>query len=592
MCDPRTLEPGEVRARQIPCSDELIDGGEGRVGDWLLENAHARYVIRGDYAALTHLGEEGGTLIDAARPGGPDLLLEYMPIGERGELVAFEADGEAWLELPGLTWRLGADDTALRIEGATSGVLRGRSGVRRTGGTLTDGSSFFGVDGAGASSGSVIAVDGVTRVALDPEDLWPDGAPYTADLDADAARVTWNGQDLTWLPVEDGRLDSWLPAGVTVTGERDGCAYEGVDLIGCGWLQLRVADDFGADLRATLTDGGDVVIPVPEGGGRVPVGPFAQSLWVWAGPTHSAARLTLPGGDTAADVTLWRAFSSDASVLAAIAQEVSPDVDTLSSAEEAANALAGEGVGFAVMVADDEIPGVTVDVHDPVLAVPASRAAELVWSWPWSANGKRPAHGAVPWEGLSALDLLAASEGGQSQARRTVVRAAWVAQARVEAPPREWSPRPDLLWMADLGDLPTYLALLDDWVDIAPVSERTWIARGPDRNVAAVEAGLVDGATTAGSGARLALTPGPLGPGGRVVTVQLDAPRWMAFETVSLWTSEGENAYPVDGASTWTWTVPDSAPWVVAVATGARARPWSADTPAWAVSGPLWLSGP
>jgi hypothetical protein len=67
-CDPRALAPGEVRARQIPCGDELISGGEGRVGDWLLENAHARYVIRGTYAALTLLGQEGGTLIDAARP--------------------------------------------------------------------------------------------------------------------------------------------------------------------------------------------------------------------------------------------------------------------------------------------------------------------------------------------------------------------------------------------------------------------------------------------------------------------------------------------------------------------------------------------
>ena len=29
-CDPRMLQPGESRVRRIPCSDELIDGGEGQ----------------------------------------------------------------------------------------------------------------------------------------------------------------------------------------------------------------------------------------------------------------------------------------------------------------------------------------------------------------------------------------------------------------------------------------------------------------------------------------------------------------------------------------------------------------------------------
>ena len=41
-CDPRSLDPGEVRVRQIPCNDELISGGDGRRNDFLLENSLAR----------------------------------------------------------------------------------------------------------------------------------------------------------------------------------------------------------------------------------------------------------------------------------------------------------------------------------------------------------------------------------------------------------------------------------------------------------------------------------------------------------------------------------------------------------------------
>src|SRR5687767_14464786 len=77
-CDPRLLAAGEVRARRVPCGDELIEGGEGRRSDWLIENAVARYVIRDSAAALTQLEGAGGTIVDAAAPGGTDTLVELV----------------------------------------------------------------------------------------------------------------------------------------------------------------------------------------------------------------------------------------------------------------------------------------------------------------------------------------------------------------------------------------------------------------------------------------------------------------------------------------------------------------------------------
>lgn len=603
-CDPRALAPGEVRARQIPCGDELISGGEGRVGDWLLENAHARYVMRGTYAALTLLGQEGGTLIDAARPGGPDLLLEYAPDGDRTAIAAVNEDGEARLELPGFTYRLGADDGVLHLDGAPTGTLQGRVGVTRTGPSLGDGASFLGLDGAevlvssgggapaGPSFGSTTALEGVTRLALTPEEVWPEGAYGAEVVDADTLVVLDGDALLYRMAVTDGVADGWLPVGAGAIGEREGCVYQGLTSRGCGWLQLRVADDTGADIAAVLTDGRGTRLPVPRGGGRVPVGPDPRQLWIWAGPTHSVYTARLPGGDVALDVTLVREVAADDAVLAALVEEVAPDAGVATTPTAAASLLAGEGVGFAVLVADDEVPTADIDPHDALVAVAGSRAAGIVWSWPWSPNSKRAAHGAVPWQGLDARDLLAASEGGQSGGRITAVDSLWLERAFDEAPAFDWDPRPDAFYLRDPSGLDAYVSLLDAWVDVAPIGPRTWIEVDADRNLVAYEAGIIDARTTAGNGPRLTLTADGSAWAGWDVGLRLDAPRWMGMHTVTLRTNTGEVLpRPVEGAGAWKWRVPAGTTWVIAVAEGRQASP-GAGEPAWAVSAPLWLRQP
>lgn len=585
-CDPRALAPGEVRARQIPCSDELVPGGEGRVGDWLIENAYARYVVRGTYASLTLLDQEGGTLVDAAAPGGLDLLSEYAPDGDRTSLVAENDGDEARLVLPGVTYRLGAEDGALYLDGSASGSLLPLPGVVRTGTTLGDGEgAFFGFDGQDVGGGGRVALEGVTRAALAPEALWPDGEAVSLPTDAETALVLRAGREAYRAPVLDGTASVWLPDGGEVRGEREGCVYEGLTAVGCGWLRLRVADDLGEDVRVLVTDGMGGAYPLPPGGGRVPVGPFPRLVGIWAGPRHGTATVSLPGGDVERTVTLRREVLDDDAILAAMAVEVAPDAGTSLPPEDAATELAAEGAAFAVLLADDEIPVVSVDEHDAIVAVAGSRAGSA-WSWPWSPTGRRAAHGAVDWAPLGALDLLAVLEGGQSAARLTVVDTAWVTRARTEAAPYDWDPRPDAFWLASLDDLPTYLALLDDWIDVAPLASRTWIGVGADRNLAAYERGIVDGATAAGTGPRVVAIPA-----GDGVRVRLSAPRWMGMHTVTVWTSEGGVARPVEGAGEWQWPVPAGAAWVVVVAEGLAARP-GVPEPAWVVSSPVWLRRP
>lgn len=78
-CDARALEPGEVRARRIPCSAERATDGDGRAGDWVIENSQSRWFVRDAFGPLTRLDGAGGTLVDVVGADGVDGLLELSP---------------------------------------------------------------------------------------------------------------------------------------------------------------------------------------------------------------------------------------------------------------------------------------------------------------------------------------------------------------------------------------------------------------------------------------------------------------------------------------------------------------------------------
>lgn len=588
-CDPRTLAAGEVRARRVPCGEELIAGGEGRTGDWLLENAVARFLVRGGYGALTELEEEGGTLIDAATPGGVDLLAELRVDGDRGTFDVVNGDGWAEIVLPGVTWHLDADSDSLVVTSAGTGRLLGLPGVTRTGATLSDGESFLGVDGTARDADGATLLDGITRVALTPRGLYPGGRPAEGVVDADAVRVEVGGAPLLRLPVAAGGFSGWAPADAQLVGERDGCVYDGLAPSACARLHVRVADDAGDDVRAWVGDasGGWTL---PKGGGIAPVGPEARSLWVWAGPAYTAAKVWFSGADGSVDVSLHRELDTTGWVLADLAEKVAPDASTSLTAAGAAAVAASQGVGFVAAVADDEVPWVSgLDEHDDVLVVAASRAAGWLWSWPWSPSSRKPGHGAVRWGGLGALDQLTWSEGGAAVGRLLVVTAEWVDAALSEASPSSWDPRPDAFWLDGPEDVETWLRLLDLGVDATPVGDRTWVRIVGAKNVPAVEAGIVEGRTSAGTGPRVTLAATRAeDPGVVEIAVTVDAPRWAGMRAVTLWTSAG--AQTASGRTP-TFRVPSDTTWVVAEATGEQALPWGGGE-AWAVSAPLWIGSP
>ncbi len=74
---------GTVRAKHVACDAELAAGplAMGRVGDLLLENAHARFILRSGPESATTIGAPGGGLVDATPQAGPriDALKEFLP---------------------------------------------------------------------------------------------------------------------------------------------------------------------------------------------------------------------------------------------------------------------------------------------------------------------------------------------------------------------------------------------------------------------------------------------------------------------------------------------------------------------------------
>lgn len=606
VCDPRALEAGEVRARPLLCTDELVSGGEGRIGDFLVENAVARFVVRGSYASLTWLDEDGGTLVDAAAPGTSDILLELMPDVDRSSVEPAQGDGWAELREPGLTWHLDADRPSLELrapaddpdepaDAAPDGfatVLRPDPGVSRTGSTFLYGDLWMGVDGEVGDGVEAVDVTGVTRVSLTTAERWPDGEPVELTTDAADMRVDVDGTTVTRLPVAAGVVSAVVPVGATLTPETSGCVWRGLHDPWCGRLTLEVRDQDGRSLPVTVSDGDDAWV-IREYEGDIRIGPRARTLTVSAGPAYSHASFWYDGTDVHRTLTLWRDMDLDGAVLADLDRRAAPDPSTNTPGWEALHDAYGAGYTFAALVADDEIPSYDRYGHDRILPVVASRAADLVWSWPWTASTKRWAHGAVPWQGLSALDLLTVSRGGASVDRVTVVRPAWVTAAAKEAAPSAWPVSPDALWLSGPVDLPTYLWLLDAWQDVAPVGPYTWVEVGPAVNEPAIEAGILQAHTTAGNGPRVRVAAErlPFGEGANV-RVTVDASRWMGVDTVTLYTAAGPRSAPIAGRGVVDFEVRSGSPWAVAVVSGSRVEPPYLDEPAWAVSGPVWLRQP
>lgn len=642
-CDPRDLAEGEVRARQIPCTDECLEDGSAWLGDWIVENAHVRYGIRGAYGPLTRLEGTGGTVVDAAPPNADDALTEATPLlgglwFDEAEISAYNESDRAGLIVTGtlgdgsaasLTYSLEADGLALTMEGAdglllvpNAGSPRWSQGVLAGADGLDPGEALWvAVDGEGEpeveDSGGWIRWSGVDSLVVGEADavarvLWPNGQEVSG-----AAEGTWvealdqGGEVLTSLVVADGHYAGWVPE-QTVALRSSAEGYEpgaegalGADLsLGArGVLRVRVTDERGVDLPATLWWDGEPW-PLPEGGGDVPTGPGTGDALLSAGPAYEAQSWTglLVDGIVPLDAVLSRAATP--AVLASLGRRAWPDPTERHRAEDLLFAEAASGVGFAVLTADQEVAPTGFDRHTANnlrasggVRIPDASLGEPV-AWPWATNFHQPAHGAPDAADLDATDLIAAMAG--VGARLTVVGPAWFEAA---GPPLGWQPAPNAIRLGGLDDLPLYTSLLDAWAPLAAAGPWTWVEGLLPQPYSSVDVGsaLIAGRTVATNGPRIVLRVAGQGPGARVVPqgptlvhLRIEAPAWIPLSGAALvtgdgavlasWDLAGEEAARLD-----TRLTVDAERYLLAICWGEEANPPLLEDSAWAVTSPVWV---
>ncbi len=622
-----------MRARRIACSDEILPSGEARQGDWLLENAQIRLAIRDTTVSLTQLRGTGGTIIDAALPEGTDSLVEVIPsLGgawfQTATVKAWTNEDAAGIRIQGqlpdgteaqVDYTLPADSVELELSGMdgitlvpmTNSVLVGSAMETSADGDWVVLSADGDIEDLGGWvrwNGSSVLRFGERKAVHSAQ--WPDGRRIDGTSNGSWVEVVESDEVVARFPVDDGAFSGWIPGTLdglraVAVGAEEGplrAARSGQEVKTGprGSINLWVTDQDGDPLPATLTWNG-VDHPWLPGDGSLGVGPGLGSGSVSAGPAYDTvliAEQTL-SGTSSLEVQLTRQVGD--ALLSRLDVVGAPDPTERRSAEQVLRAQAAYGVRWAVLVAQDEIPRVSLSsiTSDWMHAQAGSRSggdAGAPMTWPWSTDSDAPAHGAAPWHLLDPLDLLDVMSKAGS--RRAVVDTGWVEAA---GDPVTWGLRPEDFRINDLEDLGTYTLLLNHWLPLTPVGPWTWIEDIRPEEASTTEAvrGILAGRTTATMGPRLVLTVDGTGPGEllpdsmlptkrirlRVEAAPGYAPTHAAVLTeageLQRWAIKKEQGLLLD-----VQTSTDSPNWVLAIA-------WTeGDDGPWAVSAPVWVGRP
>jgi len=639
-CDARTLNVGELRVRRAACTAELIDGGEGRTQDWLVENAYIRAIFRHEGSALTQVDAGGGTLLDVAAVGEEDVLAEALPLLEGAWLTEVTVEpisesGSVGIDVIGaegtVRWRLGVEDRALSVSGLDALWVLPGEGSERFGNVLTRDDGVLAVDGSPEDLGGAVRFEGAASLSVGApadvfEAVWPEGQSVDGTSDGERVELLRDTEVLGWLPVEDGAFAGRVPSGVDgVRAIAAGHAPGDVEPVGSGVslergalgaLAVRVVDDEGGALASTVfvrpSGSTDLfqVWPISTHGATLPLGAGSFELLVYSGFAHEFwhADEFVVQNSTGLSVVLDRAYDQTTWVLADVRLQAWPDRQARGFISDAFATAAAQGVGFAVCVARDEICTADVDarwaseIQGRSGSLTMTDAVGEIISWEWTANSKRPGHGAVDWTGQSAEDVLALAEGGPNQERLLVVNGIWLESA---GPSYGWSPSPDAVRLDAFSDRVGLVEFAATGVD-AWLGPYSWVSVDNKASYSAVdvERGIVSGATVATNGPWVSLSvdgagPGETSPSTGAVSVQVEvaAPLWMGVYAAGL---------DVDGQTVATWqfdevldgvTTEQSVveldfgvvqAWVLG--TGADASPLSGER--WAITSPVWVGQP
>ena len=637
-CDQQAPEPGEVRVCRLGAGD-FVEGSGAQPGDWRLQNALIDVIVRAEFAPLTRLQGRGGTVVVAMPTGEADPVVELVPELDGGWfselfITAVPGEGEASLVLSGVdlfgaeqdfTWRLLADSPELLLEGAQGFSLVVPPGALRVGSTVEHEGLVVGALSEPLDLGGELRWSQADRLVIAErrtayETLWPDGipvsgqAPGASQVEARAGGVGIARLDLD----EEGAFSGEVPpqteelvalADGYAAGPGQPPAEELSLTLGAqGLLWARAVDESGADIPAVLLREGRSYA-VPAGGAALPVGPGSAETWLWAGPGREARHvLSLPVEGEASLSAVLRAVGEPGDhLLAELDLQGWPDAQVREPAADILARSLGRGVGYAVLLADDEVAQeVALDplLAGSLVASAGSRAATdsygSPFAWPWRAEETRAAHSASPWQRLEVGDLLSYMHYGGN---RVLVLDPSTVQAVLDSAEPLDLERATAMRLADLDELDFWLDLLAQGWALPVVGPWTWVEDVDPLAYGAVdvEAGLVRGRTVASTGPRIHLRVDGQGPGSLVLTeqeqvtvqVQLWSPAWAPVDELVLYGPEGELARVAADRATLAAELEVQVPaegFVVAVARGSERSELTGEV-AWAVSSAVWVEG-
>jgi len=299
---------GAVRAKRVACPRELVDGAlaMGRMGDLVLENSVARFVVRAGEGSASTIGAPAGGLIDAAPTGGVDLLKELFPLFDLVsmgptaiEVVDAGASGEARVRVLFEDAPIGLVDTvlpgigrAVRLRGRVDYVLRPDEPALRVEIAVT---TQAGLARSGAAIGVLALLGGGEHFepgqgVLDDEHLGgagdtviverPDGALAVA-LASPGASVT----HIETIQMIRGERSSLRQGELTVIEARVGVGETAADaavavgdgdtatVTGAPGDRVLVATEDGAPwLRSRIGESGAITVPAPPGAATMTAG--------------------------------------------------------------------------------------------------------------------------------------------------------------------------------------------------------------------------------------------------------------------------------------------------------------------------------
>lgn len=567
-CDPRVLDSTEVRVRPILCGDEEIPSGDGRRGDFILENNQIRLTLRAPGTSLSQIDGNGATIVDivpvSEQANGdvvmemwlsdtdthPTQILGWSPL-ETGNGVQIDTvDGaiEVWL-MP--------DDPMVYV---TPSIWTLRPSLE---------TELYGqqIHSALHQHAHILQFQADQIEDFQGDVLFHDLQEISVLRNSNAGSVDievpeGTAEGIDWIDLFDesntrlGRvwandIDSILqvsPSVANIEVGRSGCRSIGLQPVSttlnwtvseCGSIGLRLQDDDGPIEGWTSIQGN--IHFIPEEGLILPLIDLDTPITVWSGMSHEPEKIQ------PSDITLEahprlslylpKRFEPSAALHTVL--DAAPSTTTR-SLQSPLHQSAGLQANHQIVASADSVLRLDSNtlperIIDPENIQIGLLSDQFVLSWPWRAN-LQGGFGALNPNVMTDNELLT-----QASAQNRLTASIGVSTTDPNSLDDPLWTTPDFQWIHN----PTLdeIRRICSWTHPRPLGVWTWL----DHEDVDPNYSLLELAYSTGNGPRLSLSPVFNTDRSHRLEFSIQSTDWMNLEYWELWSDQGlEDAGNID----------------------------------------------